>query len=302
MPRSPHRPEPLAFRVFRGDEAIRSGAITPDQLRSSAWIRKRYNVDADARLEDDHALSCRAAAVVLPSGTAIAGRSAAYLLGVLHAAGTASDVELYPRAETRLGHRDGIRVHTGILDPSDLMLAGGLTCTSGARTAWDIARWFRAVDAVPIIDTLLGLGAVTAVELDVYARDRLGMRGSRRAATAITLTDGRAQSPRESELRVRLVGAGLPKPVAQLAIVLPGGRVVHPDLAWEEYRVAAEYDGLWHATADQLHRDRRRLNQLVGAGWIVLHVTSQRLRNDMPGIVREVRAALISRGWRPRSG
>jgi Protein of unknown function (DUF559) len=302
VPRSPHRPESLALRVFRGDEAIQSGAITAERLRSSAWIRKRYNVYADARLEDDHALSCRAAAIVLPSGTAIAGRSAAYLLGVLHAADRASDVELYPRGESRLGHREGIRVHTGILDPPDLIVAGGLTCTSGARTGWDVARWLRAVDAVPIIDTLLGLGAVTSAELDAYARDRLGLRGSRRAETALTLTDGRAQSPRESELRVRLVVAGLPKPVAQLAIVLPGGLVLHPDLAWEEYRVAVEYDGLWHATADQLHRDRRRLNQLVGAGWIVLHVTSQRLRTDMPGIVREVRAALISRGWRPRSG
>lgn len=301
MPRTPHRPEPLAFRVFRRDEAIRSGIITPEELRSSAWIRKRYNVYADARLEDDHTLSCRAAAAILPSGTAIAGRSAAYLLGVQHAANSASDVELYPRVETRLGHRDGIRVHTGILQPPDLIIASGLTCTSGARTAWDVARWLRAVDAVPIIDTLLSLGAVTAAELDEYAAERLGLRGSRRAAAALTLVDGRAQSPPESQLRVRLVGAGLPKPVAQLPIVLPGGLVLHPDLAWEEYRVAAEYDGLWHATADQLHRDRRRLNQLVGAGWIVLHVTSQRLRTDFPGIVREVRAALISRGWRPRS-
>ena len=107
MPRVPSRPESLAFRVFRGDDAVRSGAITPEQLRSSAWLRKRYNVYADARLEDDHALSCRAAAAVLPSGTVIAGRSAAYLLGVQHSADGASDVEVYPRVESRLGHRAG---------------------------------------------------------------------------------------------------------------------------------------------------------------------------------------------------
>jgi hypothetical protein len=96
-------------------------------------------------------------------------------------------------------------------------------------------------------------------------------------------------------LRVRLIGAGLPKPVAQLSIVLPNGIMLHPDLAWEHYRVAAEYDRLWHANADQLHRDRRRLNLLVGAGWIVLDVTSQRMRNDFPGVVRDPRCAHVAR-------
>jgi very-short-patch-repair endonuclease len=77
--------------------------------------------------------------------------------------------------------------------------------------------------------------------------------------------------------------------------------VLHPDLAWPEFRVAVEYDGHWHGDPDQLHRDRRRLNQLVAAGWLVLHVTSRRLNLDFPSVLREVRTALVSRGWRPRS-
>ena len=60
-----------------------------------------------------------------------------------------------------------------------------------------------------------------------------------------------------------------------------------------------EYDGEWHADADQLHDDRRRLNLLVSSGWIVLHVTSRRLARDFTGVVREVRTALASRGWHP---
>jgi hypothetical protein len=96
-----------------------------------------------------------------------------------------------------------------------------------------------------------------------YARERFGQRGSRRSMTAFELTDGRAESRPESQLRVRLVGSGLPRPVAQLPIVLPNGLILHPDLAWEEYRVAVEYDGIWHASAAQLHRDRRRLNLLA---------------------------------------
>jgi very-short-patch-repair endonuclease len=83
----------------------------------------------------------------------------------------------------------------------------------------------------------------------------------------------------------------------QYPIRLPSGLVLHPDLAWEEYRVALEYDGLWHGSAEQLHRDRRRLNQLTAAGWLVLHATSARVAGDFPGLVREIRAALRSRGW-----
>jgi very-short-patch-repair endonuclease len=113
------------------------------------------------------------------------------------------------------------------------------------------------------------------------------------------LADPGAQSPTESHLRVRLVLAGLPRPVAQHPVRGPSGLVLHPDLAWPQFRVAVEYDGQWHADPDQLTRDRYRLNQLVAAGWLVLHVTGRRLHREFPALVREIRAALVARGWRP---
>ncbi|HET6214619.1 MAG TPA: hypothetical protein VFE14_17270 [Micromonosporaceae bacterium] len=42
---------------------------------------------ADARLDRDHELACRAVALRLPPGVAIAGPSAAYLHGIEFAAG-----------------------------------------------------------------------------------------------------------------------------------------------------------------------------------------------------------------------
>lgn len=302
VPRPPYRPPTLAYRVFRGDDVLRLGILTRAQLRTSAWVRVRQNVYADSRLYKGHALACRAAVVALPSGAAIAGPSAAFLLGVGHAAGPASDVHVYPPLGARLGHHAGIRTHHARLDVGDLCAGVSVTMTSPLRTAWDLGRWMPPIESVPIIDGLLGIGRASASDLRRYAYDRIGERGARRAITAIDLADARAQSPPESVIRVRLVMAGIPKPVPQLPITVAGGLTLHPDLAWEEYRVALEYDGAWHASHEQLHRDRKRLNLLVGAGWIVLHVTSQRLRTDMTGIVAEVRAALTSRGWRPRSG
>src|SRR3954462_13177670 len=92
-----HRPDPLAWNVFRGTQAIEDGLITAKALRSQAWLRLRYDVYADARLEQDHRLVlpapgpapplvCQAAALALPADAVIAGRSAAQLHGVAHAA------------------------------------------------------------------------------------------------------------------------------------------------------------------------------------------------------------------------
>ena len=75
------------------------------------------------------------------------------------------------------------------------------------------------------------------------------------------------------------------------------GRVLQVDLGWEEYQVAVEYDGHWHADPEQLHLDRRRLNELQAAGWIVVHATGARMGRAFPGLLSELREALRSRGW-----
>ena len=299
--RSQRRPERLALQVFRGTDARGEGVLTPKQLRGNSWVHLRRDVYADAKLEDDHRLRCRAAMLVLPTGTTLCGLSAALVHGVDHAADRGTEVHVYPPIGKRIGPHTGVRVHTGRLAPTDLMRVGDELWTSPVRTAWDLGRWLPARESVPVIDGLLAIDAVSEADLAAYSRSTFGQRGSRLAARAFSVADGRSQSRPESVLRVRLVRAGLPKPVVQLAIVLPNGITLHPDLAWEEYRVAAEYDGLWHGDADQFHRDRRRLNLLVASGWLVLHVTSQRMRTDFAGVAREIRAALESRGWQPRS-
>jgi hypothetical protein len=298
VPRIPYRPPILEYRVFRGREAVRGNLLTPQQLRSSAWMRKRYNIYADARLANDHKLSCQAALLSVPRGYVLAGPSAAVVHGVVHAAKADDAVHVMHPLGRRLNTLAGIRFHAGTLGPAEAGKAGWFAVTSPARTAWDLARWLPAVDAVPIIDSLIGLGVLGAAELPDMLAGHTDERALSRVRHTFSLIDGAAQSPPESRLRVEIVQAGLPKPAAQLPVRVRAGLTLHPDLAWEEFLVAVEYDGVWHASADQLHRDRRRLNALVTAGWIVLHVTSQRMRDDMPAVLREIRAALRSRGWR----
>jgi len=299
MPAPAFRPSSLQWRVFIGTDARRRGLVTAAQLRGAAWVRLRHDVYADARLERDHELACRAVALGLPDRAVIAGPSAAYLLGVEHAAEGHDDVHVIVPPHHRISPRKGVMLHAARLCPGEVSALGDLRVTSAVRTAWDVALWLDEVAAVAVIDVLLGRGHIAPTTLADYLRPRAGQRGSRRAAKVFDLTDGRAQSPQESRLRVRLVLAGLPRPVAQHPVRLPSGATAHPDLAWPALRVAVEYDGQWHADAGQLHRDRRRLNQLTAAGWVVLHVTAERMRRDFGGLVSEIRTTLVARGWRP---
>ncbi|MDG4804355.1 hypothetical protein [Micromonospora sp. WMMD980] len=384
MPPHPHRPQQLAGQVFRGSDAVRRGLLSRHHLRGASWVRLRQDVYADARLDRDHALACRAVLLRMPPGTLIAGPSAAYLHGVEHAADFTDDVHVLLPATIRADSQPGVRVHhapiadfsRGLPVPAGAATAGGpragapvgrgpeagglgparsgasptattllstdvggaplavgpsdkatLTRTPDPRRpsglagaplppeptrppgppprtgpaacAWETAVWSDPVRAVGIVDGLLRIGAVSRSGLAAEAARNAGRPGGRRASWVFGLTDGCAQSPPESHLRVRLMFAGLPRPVAQHPIRVSTGLLLHPDLAWPDFRVAVEYDGQWHADPDRMHLDRRGLNQLVEAGWLVLHVTGRRLRQEFPALVREIRAALVARGWRP---
>jgi very-short-patch-repair endonuclease len=297
VPIAPYRPEALRFQLFRGTDAIDAMVLTRNQLRSGAWVRLGQDVYADSRLERDHELACRAAALWLPRDAAFAGPSAAYLLGVPHAATFADPVHVVVPAGARMSPRQGLRVHRVDLGPGDREPGGGgLPRTTATRTVWDLATWLDPVRAVPMIDALLRSDVVDERAVHAYLAAHRWRRGHRRATEAVGLADRRAESPPESVLRVRLILKGIPRPAVQHEVRLPTV-TLHPDLAWPEYRVAMEYDGEWHGDPRQIHHDRRRLNKLVAAGWIVLHVTSEGLRRDFATVVTEVRTALRSRGW-----
>jgi hypothetical protein len=301
MPQSVRRPADIEFTVFRGSDALRDGLLGSKALRGPGWTRLRYDVYADSRLDRDHHLACRAAAVTLPETAVISGRSAAYLLGVEHAAEFRDPVHVtLPPGVPR--PRGAMVVHRTNLEPGHVDALPWCRHTNAARTAWDLAAWHGEVDSVPVLDSMLRIGLVLPADLEAVRLTREGHRGCRRVRRAFDLADGRAQSPPESRMRVRLVLAGLPKPVPQFPVVVPSGRVLHPDAAWPEYKVAAEYDGAWHGADAPLDLDRRRLNTLVGAGWLVFHATNTRMGRGFPSFVREIRDGLISRGWSPPRG
>jgi very-short-patch-repair endonuclease len=195
----------------------------------------------------------------------------------------------------RFGPVAGLSVHTAEVAEADVRLKAGIPVTTPLRTCWDLAQWLPVEEAVARVDGLAGQRLVRIDELRGSAHDRLGLRGWKRMLRVAELVDPGAESVQESRLRVRLVLAGLPRPVTQFVVERDGRFVARLDLAWPDLRVAVEYDGLWHGDPEQFHRDRRRLNRLLGEDWIVLHVTARRFREDFGGFLAELHHALRTR-------
>lgn len=294
MPRSPHRPAALVGAVFRGADALQRGLLTRGQLHGSAWRPLLYGVYADAEIPLTHALMCRAAQLVIPPRAAIAGRSAAAFYGAPFLRDD-DPVEVLTPTDVPRFRTAGLVIRRTALPDAHVQTRNGIRCTTPERTCWDIARGVFGpdlVESVVYLDALLRARAVDPAVAYHLFDTRPRPKGWNRARQAYRLADGRAESPQESRVRVNLVLAGVPTPVPQYEIIFDGRFVARVDLAWPQHRVAVEYDGHWHADAQQLRKDRRRLNALVGAGWTVLHITDDRLRHDFDGIVGEVLGAL----------
>ena len=210
---------------------------------------------------------------MLPDGAALTGRSAACLDGV--PLGEPDDpVHVLVPLGTRF-RRTGCRIVRTKWLPDWHLSAGTPPVTKPARTAWEIASEADLVEAIAALDVLFRARKPRRDLMDPWLATFPDTPGAR----ALVLSDARAESPQESRARVRITLAGFPPPVPQYEVRRNGRFVARVDLAWPEAKVAVEYDGVWHAEAQQLFRDRARLDGLVDAGWRVLHLTSPDLKH-----------------------
>ncbi|MCA4761542.1 hypothetical protein H8Z51_22585, partial [Mycobacterium avium subsp. hominissuis] len=112
----------------------------------------------------------------------------------------------------------------------------------------------------------------------------------------LPLVDPGAASPKETWLRLLLIDAGIPVPATQIPVQQNWRLIAVLDMGWEDYLVAAEYDGDHHRTnRRQYARDQARLRTLQELGWIVVRVIAEDKPDD---VVRRTRDALTRRGYR----
>jgi hypothetical protein len=280
--------------VFVGSSAIAEGYLTRRQLNEGPYARVLHGVYADPSLPRDHLLMCRAAALLMPDGAALGGRSAATVLGgPAPSYGEPVTVVLPPSVQW--GGPRGVRVHRVPLTTGEVLVEPEwlLPHTAVLRTAWDVAALESAATAVGVLDALIHDGVLDAQRLPELLRAGSGRWGSRKVRRAFELVDGRSQSPPESWVRFACAFARLPAPVPQYDVMHEGRRLASVDLAWPEARLIVEYEGEYHFDGVQIVKDDERYERLVAAGWRVIRLSSHDLRN-MSAVVQRIREALAA--------
>lgn len=190
----------------------------------------------------------------------------------------------------------GIITRNEGLTTSERSRRAGLPVTTPVRTAFDLARQLPVREAVARLDALMRATSFSIEDVLLLAKRHPGARGLQRLPEALSLVDAGAASPKETWLRLLLVGAGLPAPETQLPVVRNYRTVALLDMGWERFKVAVEYDGDQHRTSRRQYvRDIRRLQTLAECGWTVLRVIAE----DRPdAVIGRVREALRRRGCR----
>jgi len=267
--------------VFRGRDAVAAGVLTKAELRGPLVQRLLRGVYAPAGTPVTHELCCRAAGLLAPRSAGLTGRSQATVLGVALAR-PEDPVEVVVPDADHFGPVQGLRVRRVCRSTFRCRPWQELRLADSARFCFDLCVNVPLPRAVAHLDAVARAGHLDLGEARRWF-DEVRDNDVRHVREALRFADARAESPRESELRVLLHEAGIAV-VPQHVVVDAAGRfVARVDLALVDARIAVEYDGAWHASSSQLHRDRDRLNRLREAGWTVVSVTAASLTD--PGAV-----------------
>jgi hypothetical protein len=221
----------------------------------------------------------RAAALVIPPESAVARRTAAWLLGV----DTRPPDErtrpmavecIVPRGRTPV-RRPSIRCYQADLDVTDLMQIDGLRSTTPTRTTADLLRWLSPPMGLAGADALAAAKLIDPDEVSAMLHRWPGHRFVEQARRLCSWIEPLTESFAESWLRLRILDAGFPRPVAQIPILDAHGRLTYRlDLGWPERRIGIEYDGdEFHASQTAREADFRRRERLRKEfGWHVVGV------------------------------
>jgi hypothetical protein len=184
----------------------------------------------------------------------------------------------------------GVRTWSDRWVDDEIQTVAGVTVTSPARTALDLACRYPLDKAVAAIDALSRATRLASADVEILAARYPGRRGIRRARRALSLVDGGAESPRETWLRLLLVRAGFPRPQTQIPVYDECAQLVAElDMGWQEIRLAVEYEGDHHRTdRRQFNKDIRRSEALSDLGWLHVRVTAE---DTEGGVVARVRSA-----------
>jgi hypothetical protein len=289
-------PPALSGRPFLRDEAIRLG-VTPGQLRTR-FRRIFHRVYVGAEVPDSLELRCRAALLIAPPMAVFCGVTAARLYDVplldselgIHVA-VPSDMATVPQVS-------GLVVHQYALRPAQFREVRGFRVVRPEPLFLELAVTIERIDLIIAGDHLLGNGWTDLSSLTHEIDGAMERPGIISAREALPQLEPRSRSPMETRLRLLIVDAGLPQPVANANVHAPDGSWIgSPDLAYLKQKIAIDYEGDHHRTdrrqyGNDLTRDRLYLMN----GWLHLKYDAGMVYRGAHQIIADLRAAFAERG------
>lgn len=195
--------------------------------------------------------------------------------------------------------RRGIHVHPM---PRDVrrVLKAGIVVTHPVDT-------WCALSALPSVDELVAIGdhlvcrqnpSATIDQLRSAVTRYAGRHGAKRLRCALDLVRERTDSPKETEVRLLVIRAGLPEPEVNVSVRDGSGRHIKlGDMVYETYRVLVEFDGDQHRTdSKQYEKDVTDMERAAAAGWSIIRIRNQHLRSP-ERVTDRIREALRAHGW-----
>ncbi|GAA1328650.1 hypothetical protein GCM10020360_06860 [Nonlabens tegetincola] len=284
------------MRRRRGIADSSSEPASPD-ARIDAGHSSATHPFAERRVE--HFERASAFSLVATQGAFLCGVTAAVIhrLPVPLEAGQALEVgRLYPSRAPRWRNVLGVQIMPRL---ASLTTVAGLRVTTPVTTWAMLARRLTLESLVVLGDAIVyssrnrprALGSIEELTTAAWLPGRPGAPILRRAVSLIRVG---AASPPESKLRLALVMAGLPEPTLDVEVRDGRGRLLgRSELAYPQRRIAIEYESDHHRVdRGQWNRDIEKYQAYVEAGWQVLRVTAEMLRNRSHEVVQRVSAAL----------
>jgi len=184
--------------------------------------------------------------------------------------------------------------HWSDLAPSDIERG----ITAKRRTLIDCMRNLRLNESVPIIDSALRAGDVTASELRQLAA---GMRGRGRARAMAVAAMASTRSANAYESTLRAIASTVPglTVASQFPVRVQDGLTLHPDLFDERLGIVIEAESFeWHGDRRQLTQDCWRYNAFTNLGYRVVRFSWEQVILT-PAYVVDVLAAVVDRARGP---
>jgi hypothetical protein len=298
-------PADFRDRAFTYHDALAAG-VSLSRLRAQDLERWSRGIYAEAGRPSTLGERARILLAVTPDAW-ISHRTAAALQGMFlppwvddHALIHVTKPAHLPRVR-----RVGVAGHHTRVQPGELHHVDGILMTTPARTWLDLAVELGEEFRIALGDQLIrrprpeleggrDQPMTTVAELREMLGSHVWMKGVGLARSALEHIRIGADSVPESLLRQAIIAEGLPEPELQISLRPLDPYSPSGDMGYTHLRLVIQYEGAHHNDEAQRLRDALRDRAFREAGWTIILVRVEDLRDDFREVLRRIRAHLAS--------